>query len=75
MRRGGHFATRAHHTEGRQPGLWKSELSWKSNYRKLKITTLIYSLIYCAILHIWRPEDNLRESVLSFHHAKPRDQT
>lgn len=27
----------------------------------------------CTTMHMWRSEDNLRKSILSFHHVGPRD--
>jgi hypothetical protein len=29
----------------------------------------------CAVAHMWRSEDSFRESVLSFYHVGPRNQT
>lgn len=29
----------------------------------------------CAIVHIWRPEDNLLTLVFFFHHVSSKDQT
>lgn len=29
----------------------------------------------CVVVYMWRPEDNLQESGLFFHHVIPKDET
>lgn len=35
----------------------------------------LVSVYECAIAHVWRAEDNLQESALSFYHVGPTDPT
>ena len=45
------------------------------NHTGLNITFWGGGAAFCAVSHMWRSEDNMQESIFSFHDVGPRNQT